>query len=702
MATSYTYPERIKQALTASPGASGNLALGAAVPKYKALAAAHDGASFESVTISEGSSWEVRTGGVYDHDTLTLTRGTLADSSTGSAIAFTAAAKLSIGPSGVSMAARQARLNALEGTQTLFYANLAAFPDTGSADHHYVAKDTGLVWWWNDTAYQAVGWNAGGTALLGPNGEIPLKPTGYDQTSELQQYFNDSVGGFLEADLGAGDFIITGDLTIYPRRVAEWEANYGYGLKLYGSGPNTTRLIDARATKTNPLLLITEPIGVDTGNRAQMCFIKNISLISANTSGTPNPLGTLSGVGLMAKASSGSGYGAYVFASSKLEGIIFHGYEYPLSLADTTQIEISHCRFDEFLTAIRMGGNADLWNINHCGFGSDAFGTNYRSSSVCIDNNWDSGTVPTGGANNFKAENCWSMKVGTFYRNSAPTISDSAIRFVGCYFEDVRRYYYADFTTLDTACRVVFDTCHFSHMNNNDFISAVKSNNEYGARIQFGSTGINTAASTGPTPYLTLKNCSGDGTPSNALVSFNNRTGRIKWDTNEIPANSTYGHVRCIRDGYESWRNLANSQTPAVGSWVLGDDQAAGLKIINGEPMLKSATIASGGTYNINHINGNIFELTLPDGNCTIDYAAYSGTPPSPLLAAGTEIDLILIVPATVTVARTITWGARMAMNAGTLNYSTTEQNKRCQIKLRAPKDSGNVLQLISRDPVFI
>lgn len=207
MATNYTYPERIKQALTAAPGASGNLALGAAASGFKALAAGHDGASFEAVLIEEGTAWEVRTGSVYDHDTLTLTRGTLHDSSTGSAIAFTAAATLAIGPSGAGEAARQVRLNTLEtnvatataaaaaaqsdaddaaaaaaaaqteltASKTLFYANRAAFPATGDTDRIYIAEDTGILYRWVSTDYVAITFGvgvdtSGNTVLVGADG----------------------------------------------------------------------------------------------------------------------------------------------------------------------------------------------------------------------------------------------------------------------------------------------------------------------------------------------------------------------------------------------------------------------------------------------------------------------------------------------------------------------------------------------------
>lgn len=79
------YPEMVRQSLAAAPGVAGDLTLGAAVSGYAALKAAHDGATV-NVSLRDGQAWEVRRDCIYDHDTLTLTRGTLVDSSTGAAV----------------------------------------------------------------------------------------------------------------------------------------------------------------------------------------------------------------------------------------------------------------------------------------------------------------------------------------------------------------------------------------------------------------------------------------------------------------------------------------------------------------------------------------------------------------------------------------------------------------------------------------
>lgn len=81
--------------VAAAPG-TGNISVGAAVAgPYRTLGAAQDGMTFD-VAITDGSAWEVRTGCVYTHGTTTLTRGTLEDSSTGSAISLSASAQVMV------------------------------------------------------------------------------------------------------------------------------------------------------------------------------------------------------------------------------------------------------------------------------------------------------------------------------------------------------------------------------------------------------------------------------------------------------------------------------------------------------------------------------------------------------------------------------------------------------------------------------
>lgn len=73
--------------VASAPG-SGDIACGSALAGYLNLGAAHNGMTFNGVTFLDGSAWEVRNGCVYTHATATLTRGTLEESSAGSAISL--------------------------------------------------------------------------------------------------------------------------------------------------------------------------------------------------------------------------------------------------------------------------------------------------------------------------------------------------------------------------------------------------------------------------------------------------------------------------------------------------------------------------------------------------------------------------------------------------------------------------------------
>lgn len=82
------YRNRVRCTISNTPGAAGALTLSSAYSGYRSLGATDDGKSFDC-TFEDGTTWEVRTGCVYTHSTLSLSRGTLADSSTGAAIALT-------------------------------------------------------------------------------------------------------------------------------------------------------------------------------------------------------------------------------------------------------------------------------------------------------------------------------------------------------------------------------------------------------------------------------------------------------------------------------------------------------------------------------------------------------------------------------------------------------------------------------------
>jgi len=90
-----THRNRLVTAISNTPGAAGALTIAAAASGYRTFGAADDGLSFD-VSIIDGTAWEIRTGCVYTHSGTSLSRGTLEDSSTGSAIALTSSAVLTV------------------------------------------------------------------------------------------------------------------------------------------------------------------------------------------------------------------------------------------------------------------------------------------------------------------------------------------------------------------------------------------------------------------------------------------------------------------------------------------------------------------------------------------------------------------------------------------------------------------------------
>lgn len=90
-----THKNRVRCTISNTPGSSGALTLSTAESGYRALGVGDDGLSFD-VLITDGAAWEVRTGCTYTHSGTSLARGTLEDSSTGSAITLTSAAVVTV------------------------------------------------------------------------------------------------------------------------------------------------------------------------------------------------------------------------------------------------------------------------------------------------------------------------------------------------------------------------------------------------------------------------------------------------------------------------------------------------------------------------------------------------------------------------------------------------------------------------------
>lgn len=100
---------RLSCVLTGAPGTSGNFAVGAARTGHRGFVAGHDARTF-SVAAVDGANWEIRTGCTYTHGTTTLSRGTLEESSSGSAVNLGPTTVVSVILSAVQAAAIMAAL----------------------------------------------------------------------------------------------------------------------------------------------------------------------------------------------------------------------------------------------------------------------------------------------------------------------------------------------------------------------------------------------------------------------------------------------------------------------------------------------------------------------------------------------------------------------------------------------------------------
>lgn len=517
-----------------------------------------------------------------------------------------------------------------------------------------------------------------------------LNPTGNDDSSRIVQYVSDMAASGKPALLGSGDFIVGSPMIWRSKEVLSKWGGQGIGLRVSGQGAGNTRLLWTSASSTDRMITVNAPTAAGIAKRNYLTEIGGMSWIRA-PGGVENPQGTVSGNCFSAVPSSAG----EVWHTAKLRDIYMDGFQNGITLSDVTLCEIDALWATEFGVAIRAGYNVDLLKVRHSMFGSEQFGASYRNSAIVYQNGFNDGINPVGAYEDcIEFEQVWFMKLGKVFELTS-NLGIKGLRVNKCYFEDVKRYLHA----LGTSGQVnaEFTGCKFSKQTTNDVTQTDPTLANYEAKIQFDG---DVAVTGGVTPYLTMEDNIADYVQgANAWVSFNSRIGRIFWKNNYMRSSSSFGHVRCIRNGYATWRTLPND---GVGQWVLGDTDQGGIGLLAGEPVAVTATIAAGATYNISQLSGNHFILTLPDGDCTINSLAYSGTPPSNMVSPQSKVKLTLIVPASVAATRTITWGANMKMNSGTLTYGTADQNKRTTILLEGYAISGNGLQLVSRDPTFI
>jgi len=128
-----THRNRLVTTISNTPGGAGALTISTAQSGYRTFTAADDGLSFD-VSIVDGTAWEIRTGCVYTHAGTSLSRGTLEDSSTGSAITLTSAAVVTDSlTAGLATNIETQLIGDIDGLEMVWVSATAVTINTGSA-----------------------------------------------------------------------------------------------------------------------------------------------------------------------------------------------------------------------------------------------------------------------------------------------------------------------------------------------------------------------------------------------------------------------------------------------------------------------------------------------------------------------------------------------------------------------------------------
>ena len=489
-----------------------------------------------------------------------------------------------------------------------------------------------------------------------------LIPTGNDDSALVEEFVNDMAASGEIAGLD-GEFIIAQPMLWHSHRLTDdssgkW-GNKGIGLNVQGKGAGNTVF---KVTGNSPIT-INAPTGKNIGARNYLTKISGLSALRY-VGESPIAAGTTDGSLFMCvPAQLGD-----CFHTPKFSDLFLDGFDYPLTLSDCTLPELDTVWFHEFKDAIRLGYNIDLLKIRHGMFGSEQFGTNYRNASRAIASDYSDGFHSLVSNNCVEIEQTWFMKHGDAYVQN-----DSAnclVTFNNCYFEDMYRYFRAKFASTETRASVTFRGCHFSKPQSNEPTVTDPVLAGYGARIQFDG---DPAVTGGVRPILSMEGNTSDlVSPTNAWVSFNNRTGTINWKNNQLAPSSSLGHLRCTRSAYLQSRSLPDY---GQGTYTLGNALSAGLGVVSGQKIKTSVTGTVGGTLNINHLVATHYDVTLPDGDFTI------APDPAQTLDSGEEITVILRAPASITGSRNVYFNSRLR-GMVTLPFAAAQQGQVAIFKL--------------------
>jgi len=516
-----------------------------------------------------------------------------------------------------------------------------------------------------------------------------LLPSGSDDSALLSEFVQDVAASGREALLGPGDFVIGTAMTWRSQKTLTKWGGQGVGLRVRGNGPGNTRLLSA-VSGSGPMLSINAPTSAGIGKRNYLTEIGGMSVVRA-PSGVEIATGSTSGEAIRAAPVAEA---LEVFHTTRFRDMYIDGFDYGITLSDATLAELDTVWFAEFLTALRLGYNVDICKIRHGMFGSEQFGVSYRNNAIAIQDGFSDGfSAVNTGSNVVEVEHTWFMKIGKAFESIIANVQ--GMHFSRCYFEDVRQYYHHNDTAAGYSM-ASFEKCHFSHPSTNDTAQSDPTLANYRAKIQADGV-VGTGA--GKNLILSMRDNTAEiVAPANAWVSFVNIDSSVAWENNaSLAPSATYGHLRCVRTSNSAQRTLPTSSGLYPGSWNFGDKGASALTLLAGTPIEVTATVS--GTYNVNHLAGSHFYLTLPDADCTIQIDAPSaGYYPTPQA----KVKIILIAPGTVTTTRTITFGSRLTGAGATLSMVTGDVNKRAVVMLEGTGKGDVSMRCVSPTPTFV
>lgn len=483
---------------------------------------------------------------------------------------------------------------------------------------------------------------------------IQITATGYDQASEIEQYFNDT-GGINRAqgtDFGRGTYVLGRPIVIrHSRKDPKWTSAYGsgglsYGLRMLGVSPGETVLQYVGKTdltdsdgNLRPAILVTTPNSQPApynANRDVMSLIEGFQLV-CSPDGVRNPIGTVTGSAIEFRPESG----AIRVASSpaqvghELRRLVIDGFAYGVSGYDVTNILLSRVWFQDFLQAVRLGYNCDIWEFDQCMFGMENYGTGagtngagHRLNTLSIATGWQpSGTyVAPGNANNLLFRECWVYNHDQFIVLGA---NEQNIKLDNVYFEKMAQYFSSGVSTG----KLVLDlnNCHFSNPSdinlawNDARVIPMFIGNGFGAKIDVGSgSGI-----------ISLRHCTSDAVlaPPGGYLRVKNGGDvyRIVLESNDLSAGA-HGHM--LADDGASGSQTRTLPNRANGSYTfggwLGMSKLSGQDITPDGKATGSYPNIGAGNVTLDHNVADSYSYTLPTAG-TVTFTTAGGYPPDGL-----------------------------------------------------------------------